>query len=129
MALAFTKCMAPLLLILLLFLGPLTVMAEPIHLSCTKARLHIEKTQHTLQPLKQQQQQIQQDVRNIYQELFACQAERRLSLAQQQHCTKLQKEGPKQFQAMVEAITRSHRTAQQLAHLTNHAQLTCPNQS
>jgi len=110
----------------LAFLMPLTVMAEPGTPSCPDVRLQIEETQQTLRPLEQRQQQLQQQVRTIYHELFACQTGSGLSLAQQHHCTELQKEGPKQFQAMVEAITLHHRTSQQLAYQTRQAQLTCP---
>ena len=117
-----------LLTLILIFLSPFTVMAAPDILSCTEAQRQIEKTQNTLQPLKQEQKQIQQDVRNLYHELFACQTEKRLPLAEQ-HCTKLQEEGPKQFKAMVEAITRSHKTTQQLAHQTLQAHFICTKQS
>ena len=104
---------------------PLTVMAETEILSCQAARKQIEQTQNSLRPLEQQRQQIQQHVRTIYHELFACQAGTVLSIAQQHHCTQLQEEGAKQFQAMVEAITRSHQTAQQLANQTHQVQITC----
>jgi uncharacterized protein len=106
--------------------SPLTASAEPASLSCDSARAQLEHTQHTLLPLKQQQQQIQRHVRAIYQELLACQTGTELSLAQQKYCTQLQEEGPKQFQAMVEAITLSYETSQQLAHQTRQVQLACP---
>lgn len=105
---------------------PLTVMADPQTLSCTDARLQIEQTQNTLQPLEQQQQQLQQHVRTIYQALFACLTDATLTLAQQEHCIQLQEEGPKQFRTMVEAITLSHQTSQKLARQTRQFQLACP---
>lgn len=106
---------------------PLTVMAESGTLSCRDAQRQFEQTQKTLQPLEQHQQQLQQHVRTTYQELFACQtATSLLTQTQQQHCTHLEEEGPKQFQAMVKAITLSHQTSQQLAHQTRQIQLTCP---
>jgi len=107
-------------------LMPLTVMADPKTLSCTDARRQIEHTLIALRPLEQHQQQLQQYVRIIYQKLFACQARAESSLAQRQECTQLQKEGPAQFQALVEAVTLSHETSQQLAHQTRQAQLVCP---
>jgi hypothetical protein len=76
--------------------------------------------------LKQRRQQIQQHVRTIYQELFACQTGTSLTQAQQKNCRHLQDEGPKQFQAMVKAITLSHQTSRQLVHQTRQAQITCP---
>jgi hypothetical protein len=108
------------------FLIPHTVMAEPGTPVCPDVRRQIEGTRQTLSLLEQHQQQLQQQVRAIYHELFACQTGSGLSLAQQHHCTQLQEEGPKQFQSMVEAITLHHRTSQQLAHQTRQAQLTCP---
>ena len=107
-------------------LSPLAVIAEPKDQSCETARQNIEQTQNILRPLKQQQQQIQQHVRTIYQELFACKTGSELSLVQQKYCTQLQKEGPKQFQNMIEVITLRHQTSQLLAHQTKQAQLTCP---
>ncbi len=107
-------------------LFPLTVMAKSGILSCTDADRRIEQTQNTLRSLEQHQQQLQQHVRAIYQKLFACQTGTGLSLAHQQHCTQIQEEGPKQFQALVEAITLSHQTSQQLAHQTRQVQLVCP---
>ncbi|MEX0830620.1 MAG: hypothetical protein WD032_10300 [Nitrospirales bacterium] len=76
--------------------------------------------------MEQHQQQRQQDVRAICQKLCACQTGGGLSLAEKQDCTQLQEEGPKQFQAMVEAITFNHQTSQQLARQTRQTQLTCP---
>ena len=114
----------PLTFVATLFL-PLNVMGESGTLSCTDAQKQIEQTQNVLQPLEQRQQQLQQDVRAIYQELFACQTGRELSRAEQQDCTQLQEEGPKQFQAMIRAITISHQTSQQLAHQTRQVQLAC----
>jgi len=105
---------------------PLTVMADPETLSCTDVRLQIEKTQKTLRPLEQHQQQLQQHLRAIYQELFVCQTGTSLTQAQQEYCRHLQDEGPKQFQAMVEVITLRHQTFQQLAHQSHQAQITCP---
>ncbi len=105
---------------------PISVMAEPETPPCTDARLQIEHTHILLRPLKQRQQQLQQDVRIIYQKLFACKTGTALSIAQQRYCSALQEAGPKQFQAMVKAITLSHQTSQQLAHQTRQAQLTCP---
>ena len=113
---------------------PFTVMAEPEALSCqaarTKscqaARTKMKNTRNTLLPLKQQQTQIQQYVRSIYQELFTCQTHTAFTRAQQDHCSQLQDKGPKHFQAMIEAITRSHQISQQLAHYTRQAQLACP---
>jgi len=107
-------------------LSPLAVIAEPKDQACETARSQIEQTRNTLRPLEQHQQHLQQHVRAIYQKLFACQTGTGLSLAQQKHCTQLLEEGPKQFQAMVEAITLSHETSQQLAHQTRHVQLACP---
>ncbi len=105
---------------------PISVMAEPEILPCTHARLQIKQTQTFLQPMKQHQQQLQQDVRMTYQKLFACKTETALSIAQQQYCSQLQEEGPKQFQAMVDAITLSHQTSQQLAHQIHQVHLNCP---
>ena len=105
---------------------PISVMAEPETLPCTDARLQIEQTHILLRPLQQRQQQLQQDVRATYQQLFACKAGTTLSIAQQQYCSHLQEEGPKQFQTMIEVITLSHQTSQQLAHQTRHVQLICP---
>ena len=105
---------------------PISVMAEPETLLCTEARLQIEHTQIILQPLKQRQQLLQQDVRATYQQLFTCKAGTLLSIAQQQYCSHLQEEGPKQFQAMIELTTLHHETAQLLAHQTRKAQHTCP---
>lgn len=115
----------PLTFVAALFL-PLNAMSESGTLSCRDAHRQIEQTQNTLRPLEQHQQQLQQDVRNIYQKLFACQTGTTLPLAQQQHCTQLQEDGPKQFQAMIKAITLSHQTSQQLAHQTRQVQLACP---
>jgi len=112
--------------LVLIVLTPLTVLAEPGISSCPDVSLQIEQTQRTLRPLEQRQQQLQQQVRAIYQELFACQTGSSLALAQQRHCTQLQEEGPKQFQAMVAAITLHHRTSQQLAHQIHHMPLACP---
>lgn len=127
----FTKKLTRIIYILpLTFVGalliPLTVMAESGTLSCADSHRLIEQTQKTLQPLEQHQQQLQQQVRTIYGKLFACQATTSLTQTQQEYCTHLQEEGPKQFQAMVKAITLSHETSQQLAHQTRKAQLTCP---
>ncbi len=101
-------------------------MAEADSQSCTDVQKQIEQIQNTLRPLEQHQQQLQQHVRTIYQNLFVCQAGGELSLAEQQSCTQLQEEGPKQFQAMIEAITVSHQMSQQLASQTHQVQLACP---
>ncbi|MDH5775632.1 MAG: hypothetical protein OEZ57_12035 [Nitrospirota bacterium] len=114
------------LLLVWAFLFPLTVVAEPRPTSCPNMHQQIEETQQTLRALEQQQQQLQQQVRATYQELFACQAGSGRSTAQHHHCTQLAKEGPNQFQAMIEAITLQHQRSQQLAHQTRQAQLTCP---
>lgn len=105
---------------------PFTVMAEPTGSSCELARSQMEYTRSTFLPLEQRRQQIQQHVRTIYQELFACKSGTSLTQAQQEYCSHLQDEGPKQFQAMVKAITLSHQTSQQLVHQTRQAQLACP---
>ena len=131
MTLAFTKHIVRitylcLLTILLASLSPLTVMAEPEILSCTNARRQTENTLNTLRPLKQQQEQLQQQVRAVYQELITCQTGAELSFAHQLHCTQLQEEGPKQFQALVKAITRSHQISQQLARQSRQMERTCP---
>lgn len=110
----------------LALLIPLTVMAYPETRSCSDARRQIEHTQHTLLPLEQHQQQLQQHVRIIYKKLFDCQTRTVLSLAQQKQCSKFQKEGPTQFQALLKAITLNHEASQQLAHQTRQAQLVCP---
>ena len=110
----------------LTLLIPFTALAETQTLLCQIALTELKHTQSVLLPLKQEQQQIQQHVRTIYQELFTCQSEKALSTAQQQHCTKLREEGPKQFQAMVKTITLAHQTSRQLAYQTRQAQLTCP---
>ena len=94
--------------------------------SCAVAHLQIEHTQSTLQTSEQRQQQLQHNVRTTYQQLFACKTGTALSLAQQHYCTQLQEDGPKQFQAMVDAITLSHQTSQQLANQTHQATLNCP---
>lgn len=107
------------------FVLPISVMAELETLPCTEARLQIEHTQIILQPLKQRQQQLQQDVRATYQQLFACKTGTLVSKAQQQYCSHLQEEGPDQFQAMIEVTTLHHQTAQLLAHQTRLMQLTC----
>jgi uncharacterized protein YpbB len=105
---------------------PTTVMAESATLSCQAVSTQIEHTRSVLLPLEQRRQQIQQHVRTIYQELFACQTGISLTQAQQENCRHLQDEGPKQFQAMVKAITLSHQTSQQLARQTRQAKITCP---
>ena len=106
--------------------SPLTVIAGAKEQSCETARKNIDRTKSTLRPLKHQQQQIQQHVRTIYQELFTCQTRTELSLTQRNYCTQLQKEGSKQFQAMLEVTTRNYQTSQQLAHQTHQLQLACP---
>jgi len=131
MALTFIKYIPPIpylrpFIIVLAFWSPLPVIAGQKNPSCTDARIQIEKTHNALRSLKHQQQQLQQHVRTIYQELFACRTGAELSFAQQQRCTQLQEEGPKQFQAMIEVITRSHQNSQQLAHQTRQVQLACP---
>ena len=108
------------------FLIPFPVVAESESQSCTDTQKHIEQTQNALRPLEHRQQQLQQDVRIIYQKLFACHAGGRSSLAEQQHCIQLQEEGPKLFQAMIQAITLRHQTYEQLAHQTRRIQLACP---
>jgi len=108
----------------IVLLNPITVMAEPTGTSCEFARTQIEDTRNILHPLEQQQQQVQQYVRTIYQELLACKSGTALSL-KQQHCTLLQEEGPKQFQAMINIITLTHQTSQQLARQTRQFQLAC----
>ena len=110
----------------IVLLSPFTVMAEPIGTSCELARTQMEYTRSVLLPLEQQQREIQQHVRTIYTELFACQTGTSLTQAQQEYCRHLQDEGPKQFQAMVDAITLSHKTSQQLVHQTRQVLLTCP---
>jgi len=106
-------------------LSPLAVTAEPNDQSCETAQKQIDQTQHTLLPLKKQQQQIQQHVRTIYQELFVCKADSALSLEQEKHCTHLQEEGAQKFQAMINVITLAHQASQQLASQTRQFQLTC----
>ncbi len=105
---------------------PFSVLAEPETLPCTNARLEIKHTQNILRPMRQHRQQLQEEVESTYQQLFVCQTDRKLSLTQQQHCTELQKEGPKQFQAIVTAIILSHQTSQLLANQSLQAQLACP---
>ncbi len=128
---AFTKnitrivSLFPLALVLALLI-PGVAMADSDSQPCVGAHLQIEQTQETLRASKLRQQQLQQDVRTTYQQLFACKTETLLSIAQQQHCSQLQEEGPKQFQAMVKAITLSHLTSQQLTNQTHQAILTCP---
>jgi hypothetical protein len=107
-------------------LSPLAVTAEPNDQSCETAQRQIDQTQHTLLPLKKQQQQIQKHVQTIYQELFACKSRTALSLEQQKHCTHLQEEGAQKFQAMINVITLAHQTSQQLASQTRQSQLSCP---
>ncbi len=128
---AFTKnitriiCLFSLALVSFLLI-PGLAMADFESQPCTVAHLQIEHTQETLRTSEQRQQQLQQDVRSTYQQLFACKTGTALSIAQQQSCSHLQEEGPKQFQAMVEAITLSHQTSQQLAHQTHQAERNCP---
>jgi hypothetical protein len=110
----------------LALLIPFTAIGETRTLSCQTTLTKIEHTRRILLPLKHEQEQIQEHVRTIYQELFACQTGTVFSLAQQQHCTQLQEEAPKQFQAMVKSITLTHQTSQQLFHQTHQAQLACP---
>ena len=112
------------LALLLAVLFPLTTFAKPQTLSCTKARLQIEQTQEILRPLQERQQLLQELVRSTYQKLFSCKSGREFSIAPQQ-CDQLQKNGPKQFQTMVEAITLRHQISQQLANHTRQAQLIC----
>ncbi len=107
-------------------LSPLAITAEPHDQSCETAQKQIEQTQHTLLPLKQQQQQIQQRVRTLYQELFVCNMSTALSLEQQNHCAHLQDEAGLKFQAMIAAITLTHEASQQLARQTRQFQLACP---
>ena len=107
-------------------LNPITVMAEPIGTSCKFARTQIEDTRNILHSLEQQQHQIQQHVRTIYQELFICKFDTALSLKQQKHCTHLQEEGAKKFQAMIKVITLTHQAFQRLASQTLQAKITCP---
>jgi hypothetical protein len=105
---------------------PLTAMAFPNTKLCSDTHLHITHTQNILRPLQQHQEQLQENVRTIYQKLFDCQARTVLSRAQQKQCSNLQKEGPTQFQVLIKAITLRHETSQQLADQTRHAQLVCP---
>lgn len=105
---------------------PFPVIAETETQTCTEAQKQIEQTQNTLRPLEQHQQQLQKHVRTIYQELFACKTGRELSRSEQQKCSQLQEEGPKNFQDLIKVITLSHQTSQQLAHQTQQAQLACP---
>ena len=107
-------------------LSPLAVTAEPTDQSCETTQRQIDQTQHTLLPLKKQQQQIQQHVRIIYQELLACKSGTALSLKQQKHCTRLQEEAPKQFQAMINIITLTHQASQRLSTQTRQDTISCP---
>lgn len=118
----------PLAFALALLIPSLAMAASESQL-CTDAHLQIEHTQMILRASEQRQQQLQQDVRAIYRKLFACQTGIGLSLAGHQHCAQLEKEAPKQFQAMVKSITFTHQTSQQLVHQTSQAQLTCPQNS
>ncbi len=128
---AFTKLITRIIGLLSLVIAsalvlPISVMAELETLPCTEARLQIEHTQIILQPLKQRQQQLQQDVRATYQQLFACKTGTLLTKDQQQYCSHLQEEGPDQFQAMIEVTTLHHQTARLLAHQTRLMQFNCP---
>ena len=105
---------------------PLTVIAEPTSVSCKVARTEMEQTRKVLLPLEQKQQQIQQHVRTVYQELLACHSGLALPSDQQERCTTLSEEGAKQFQALINAITQTHQTSQQLTHQTHQVQLACP---
>ncbi len=109
-----------------LLLSPIAATAEPHNDSCESTRKQIEQTYQTLLPLKRQQERIQREVRDTYQELFACKSGTAISLPQQRHCTLLQEKAPKQFQAMIEAITLRHQTSRQLADQTRQAKLACP---
>jgi len=105
---------------------PFSVMAASETLPCQDVRLEIEQTQQTLSLLEQQQHELQQHVRIIYQELIACQTGSGRSTAQHHHCTQLEEEGPKQFQAMIATTTLKHQQSKRLVHQTRQAQLTCP---
>ncbi len=107
-------------------LFPLTVMAEPNPSSCQDRYQQIEESQQALRSLEQHEQQLQQHVRGIYQELFACHTGSGHSTGHYHHCTQLEKEGPKQFQAMITTTTLKHQKSQQLAQQTRQVQLNCP---
>ncbi len=92
---------------------------------CSDTHQQIEHTKKTLHASEQRQQQLQQNVRATYQELFACNSGTLLSITQQQHCSHLQEEGPKQFQAMIEVTTLNHQTTKLLAQQTRLIQLNC----
>jgi len=47
-------------------------------------------------------------------------------LEQQKHCTRLQEEGPKQFQAMINIITLTHQASQRLSTQTRQDTISCP---
>ena len=112
-----------------LLLSPIAVTAEPHDKFCETTRKQIQQTHQALLPLKLQQEQIQRQVRDTYQELFACKTGTPVSLPQQRHCKQLEEEASQYFQAMIEAITLSHQTSQQLASRTHQAELNCSENS
>ena len=107
--------------------GPLTASATPPSPSCdATARVKLEHTQNNLLLLKDRQEKTQQQVLQTYQNLFACQSNKTISMEQRDHCRQLQEEGAKQFQAMIGLIIVRHQAIQQLAHQTRQVPISCP---
>ena len=116
-----------LIVLSLLFFTPLTASAEtPSTSDCEIARTHMEQARHMSMPLDREQEVTQKRVRHMYQELFMCHSTNIVSKKQELHCQQLEAEAPRQFQAMIQLVTASYKSANQLRTFAKQVQKLCP---
>jgi hypothetical protein len=116
-----------LIVLSLLFFTPLTASAETSSTSdCEIARTHMEQARHMSMPLDREQEVTKERVRHMYQELFMCHSTNIVSKKQGLHCQQLEAEAPRQFQTMIQLITASHQSANQLRTFAKQVQKLCP---
>jgi hypothetical protein len=111
----------------LLFFIPLTASTEtPSTSDCERAQTHMEQARHMNMPLDHEQEVTKERIRHMYQELFMCHSTTIVSKKQGLHCQLLEAEAPRQFQAMIQLVTASHQSANQLRTLAKQVQELCP---
>ncbi len=122
-----TRTSLSLMVLSLLFFTPLTASAKtPSTSDCERAQTHMEQARHMSMPLDREQEVTKKRVRHMYQELFICHSTTLVSDKQGLHCQQLEAEAPRQFQAMIQLVTASHQSANQLRTLATQIQKLCP---
>lgn len=122
-----TRPCLPLIVLSFLFFIPPTATAKTLSTpDCEMAQTNMEQAHHMSIPLDHEREVTKDRVRHIYQELFMCHSTDMVSKKQGLHCQHLETEAPKQFQAMIQLVTASHQSSNQLRTLAKQIQKLCP---